>query len=232
MQSSISFKGFKRGTHFIANCNGQSLYSRACLRTTFFSSAALDRFPHRTDYARVLDANESNSSSRIDASASRECSFDNKLVQDVLATKWFLKRPDCRIDRLVLHKSPEDEIGGRKERVQSEQGHRKNGVPAAEWKGDQSAQSGGAKSTYEYELQADCAEGDPASHVRVNQDRQLAGPSFLVLRDDLLHPSMGGNKLRKLDGLIPQLQADGVSDVVSGCSSLRGRIWFSAEAYG
>lgn len=231
MQSSISFRGFKRGTHYIANYNGQSLYSRACLRTTLFTSAAPDRIPHRTHYSRVLDANESNFSSRIDASASRECSFDNKLVQDVLATKWFLKRPNCRIDRLVLHENPEDGIGGRKERVESDQGHRKDGVPAADWKGDQSAQSGGAKSIYEYELQADCTEGDPASHVRVNQDRQLAGPSFLILRDDLLHPLMGGNKLRKLDGVIPQLQTNGVSDVVSGCSSLRGRLCSSTEAY-
>jgi hypothetical protein len=156
--------------------------------------------------------------------ASRECSVDNKFVQNVLATKWFLKRPDCRVDRLGLHEIQGDGIGGRKERVESEQGHKKNGVPAADWKGDQSAQSGGAKSIYEYELQADCTKGDPASLVRVNQDGQLAAPGFLVLRDDQLHPLMGGNKLRKLDGIIPQLQTNGVSDVVSGCSSLRGRL--------
>jgi len=39
--------------------------------------------------------------------------------------------------------------------------------------------------------------------------------SFHVIRDDLLHPIMGGNKLRKLDALIPLLQAHGVTDVVS-----------------
>ena len=38
---------------------------------------------------------------------------------------------------------------------------------------------------------------------------------FHVIRDDLLHPVMGGNKLRKLDALIPILQAHGVTDVVS-----------------
>lgn len=40
------------------------------------------------------------------------------------------------------------------------------------------------------------------------------GSSFHVIRDDLLHPVMGGNKLRKLDALIPLLQAHGVTDVV------------------
>lgn len=38
--------------------------------------------------------------------------------------------------------------------------------------------------------------------------------SFHVIRDDLLHPIMGGNKLRKLDAVIPLLQAHGVTDVV------------------
>ena len=35
-----------------------------------------------------------------------------------------------------------------------------------------------------------------------------------VLHDDLLHPVLGGNKLRKLDALIPALQASGVTNVV------------------
>ena len=35
-----------------------------------------------------------------------------------------------------------------------------------------------------------------------------------VIHDDLLHPVLGGNKLRKLDGLLPALQASGVTDVV------------------
>ena len=35
-----------------------------------------------------------------------------------------------------------------------------------------------------------------------------------VLHDDLLHPVLGGNKLRKLDALIPALLGSGVTDVV------------------
>ncbi|KAK3240248.1 hypothetical protein CYMTET_49899 [Cymbomonas tetramitiformis] len=38
---------------------------------------------------------------------------------------------------------------------------------------------------------------------------------LLVVRDDLLHPLMGGNKLRKLDALIPELQQEGCTDVVT-----------------
>lgn len=37
-----------------------------------------------------------------------------------------------------------------------------------------------------------------------------------IIQDDLLHPVLGGNKLRKLDGLLPELQAAKVTDVVSG----------------
>lgn len=43
----------------------------------------------------------------------------------------------------------------------------------------------------------------------------FSGPCFHVIRDDLLHPMMGGNKLRKLDAIIPLLQAHEVTDVVS-----------------
>eukprot|EP00897_Mesotaenium_endlicherianum_P009471 jgi/Mesen1/8552/ME000484S07932 len=44
---------------------------------------------------------------------------------------------------------------------------------------------------------------------------------FMVIRDDLLHPLMGGNKLRKLDALLPLLAAHGVTDAVTcgGCQS-------------
>eukprot|EP00899_Mesostigma_viride_P021277 jgi/Mesvir1/29150/Mv25113-RA.1 len=45
--------------------------------------------------------------------------------------------------------------------------------------------------------------------------------SIYVIRDDLLHPLLGGNKLRKLDCLVPQLEALGVTEVVTcgGCQS-------------
>ena len=46
-------------------------------------------------------------------------------------------------------------------------------------------------------------------------DGELQGSCFHVIRDDLLHPLMGGNKLRKLDAVIPLLQSHGVTDVVS-----------------
>ena len=35
-----------------------------------------------------------------------------------------------------------------------------------------------------------------------------------IIQDDLLHPILGGNKLRKLDALMPDLGASGVTDLV------------------
>ena len=51
-------------------------------------------------------------------------------------------------------------------------------------------------------------------HIQTNLTGQS---SFLLLQDDLLHPVLGGNKLRKLDALVPHLVATGVTDVVSPC---------------
>lgn len=45
---------------------------------------------------------------------------------------------------------------------------------------------------------------------RVNEQRKY----FYVVRDDLLHPLVNGNKARKLDGLLPLLQHYSVTDVV------------------
>ncbi|KAJ7552136.1 hypothetical protein O6H91_06G043300 [Diphasiastrum complanatum] len=44
---------------------------------------------------------------------------------------------------------------------------------------------------------------------------------FYVVRDDLLHPIVGGNKVRKMDALFPFLEGSGVTDVVTcgGCQS-------------
>lgn len=39
-------------------------------------------------------------------------------------------------------------------------------------------------------------------------------PSFYVVRDDLLHPLVNGNKARKLDALLPLLEDCSVTDVV------------------
>ncbi|KAJ8773517.1 hypothetical protein K2173_005763 [Erythroxylum novogranatense] len=46
-------------------------------------------------------------------------------------------------------------------------------------------------------------------------------PSFYVVRDDLVHPLVNGNKARKLDGLLPLLVDQSVTDVVTcgGCQS-------------
>lgn len=45
---------------------------------------------------------------------------------------------------------------------------------------------------------------------------------FDIIHDDLLHPVSGGNKLRKLDALLPELQASGCTDVVrSGYNKFR-----------
>jgi 1-aminocyclopropane-1-carboxylate deaminase/D-cysteine desulfhydrase-like pyridoxal-dependent ACC family enzyme len=40
-------------------------------------------------------------------------------------------------------------------------------------------------------------------------------PFFYVVRDDLLHPLVNGNKARKLDALFPLLVDYSVTDVVS-----------------
>lgn len=44
--------------------------------------------------------------------------------------------------------------------------------------------------------------------------------SFIVIRDDLLHPFVSGNKMRKLDGLWPELVKRGVKDVIT-CGGLQ-----------
>ncbi|XP_050276413.1 D-cysteine desulfhydrase 2, mitochondrial [Quercus robur] len=46
-------------------------------------------------------------------------------------------------------------------------------------------------------------------------------PSFYIVRDDLLHPFVNGNKARKLDGLLPIIEDHSVTDVVTcgGCQS-------------
>ncbi|KAL0421479.1 UNVERIFIED_CONTAM: D-cysteine desulfhydrase 2, mitochondrial [Sesamum latifolium] len=46
-------------------------------------------------------------------------------------------------------------------------------------------------------------------------------PSFYVVRDDLLHPLVNGNKARKLDALLPLLEDYDATDVVTcgGCQS-------------
>lgn len=54
-------------------------------------------------------------------------------------------------------------------------------------------------------------------NVEIDKQRK----SFYVVRDDLLHPLINGNKARKLDGLLPFLHDYKVTDVVTcgGCQS-------------
>ncbi|KAK9809211.1 hypothetical protein WJX72_011493 [[Myrmecia] bisecta] len=42
-----------------------------------------------------------------------------------------------------------------------------------------------------------------------------AGSAFWIVRDDLLHPVIQANKMRKLDSLLPKLIQDGATDVVT-----------------
>lgn len=44
--------------------------------------------------------------------------------------------------------------------------------------------------------------------------KRKQGSSFYILRDDLLHPLVNGNKSRKLDALLPLLQDHKVTDLV------------------
>lgn len=48
---------------------------------------------------------------------------------------------------------------------------------------------------------------------RMMEDTQE--PSFYVVRDDLLHPLVNGNKSRKLDALLSLVEDHSVTDVVS-----------------
>lgn len=52
--------------------------------------------------------------------------------------------------------------------------------------------------------------GAALTHIQTPQ-----GHSFKVLRDDLTHPYIGGNKRRKLDALFPELISDGCRDIVT-----------------
>ncbi|KAL6982796.1 D-cysteine desulfhydrase, partial [Sarracenia purpurea var. burkii] len=47
-------------------------------------------------------------------------------------------------------------------------------------------------------------------------------PSFYVVRDDLLHPLVNGNKARKLDGLLPLIEDHSVTDIVTVSCAERG----------
>ncbi|XP_016900174.1 D-cysteine desulfhydrase 2, mitochondrial isoform X3 [Cucumis melo] len=71
-----------------------------------------------------------------------------------------------------------------------------------------------------------------ASHLFLGVDTDICMPndvlgtdnsnqSFYIVRDDLLHPLINGNKARKLDGVLPLIEDNSVTDVVTcgGCQS-------------
>lgn len=55
----------------------------------------------------------------------------------------------------------------------------------------------------------------PHHGVRVDEISWGKGEKVRLVRDDLLHPVAGGNKLRKLDALLPRLRAEGTTDIVT-----------------
>ena len=54
----------------------------------------------------------------------------------------------------------------------------------------------------------------PCAQLDTIRPDGASGRGFRLIRDDLLHPVAGGNKLRKLDALLPALLAAGTTDVV------------------
>lgn len=61
---------------------------------------------------------------------------------------------------------------------------------------------------------------NPALRTRIG-NKEADCNSFFVIRDDLLHPLVNGNKARKLDALIPILKQNSITDVITcgGCQS-------------
>ncbi|WOL18420.1 D-cysteine desulfhydrase 2, mitochondrial [Canna indica] len=59
------------------------------------------------------------------------------------------------------------------------------------------------------------------SLTRFEETSDFGKTSFYLIRDDLLHPMVNGNKARKLDALVPLLQCHGATDLVTcgGCQS-------------
>ncbi|KAL3130518.1 hypothetical protein ABBQ38_008333 [Trebouxia sp. C0009 RCD-2024] len=60
---------------------------------------------------------------------------------------------------------------------------------------------------------------NPDSQLRRLKVTAAAG-ELIVVQDDLLHPVLGGNKLRKLDGLLPEVKATGCTDLLT-CGGLQ-----------
>ena len=66
------------------------------------------------------------------------------------------------------------------------------------------------------------------------KEMKKQGNYFYVVRDDLLHPLINGNKARKLDGLIPLIEDYSVTDVVKlFINSLKSCLtsWFFLNLY-
>lgn len=65
------------------------------------------------------------------------------------------------------------------------------------------------------QINCPCLLGQYAFCVQCKTIKLAGSGGFQLLQDDLLHPILGGNKLRKLDALLPFLKAEAVTDVVS-----------------
>lgn len=57
----------------------------------------------------------------------------------------------------------------------------------------------------------------------------LSTNKLTVVQDDLLHPVLGGNKLRKLDGLLPEVKGTGCTDLVRLLSVQTWTCWSYAS---
>ncbi|KAK9816307.1 hypothetical protein WJX74_006529 [Apatococcus lobatus] len=79
-----------------------------------------------------------------------------------------------------------------------------------------------AQSTEKHFLERGWLFSTPAVKVEQLQASISGQPEseILVIRDDLLHPLIGGNKVRKLDGMLPSLKEAGVTHVVT-CGGLQ-----------
>lgn len=156
-------------------------------------------------------------------------SVDDHLVISILTRKWFLKHPHSRVDRVTI----QEEAPGEREALDIDNtrapekpssaaalpqliGNATQTCTAETRPLDKYKVSKGQGYLSQSEREEDGSADDSENqngHFSQSNRGQMA-PSFFVVRDDLLHPLMGGNKMRKLDAVIPQLHGQGVTEVV------------------
>ncbi|GAQ82667.1 hypothetical protein KFL_001190100 [Klebsormidium nitens] len=152
---------------------------------------------------------------------------DEQLVKSILARNWFLKHPHSRVDKVKIQEaSDESKVS------ETNNGGVPEGPPSTpalsqlKYSPTQSciadieplhkySVSKGRRNPFESEEDACADDQDSQIGLFSGSERGKVAPNFFVVRDDLLHPLMGGNKMRKLDALVPQLQGEGVTDVIT-----------------